>query len=237
MRYSPNLNIIIKAIEKVSNFVLRDFMELENLQNNPNTADRFANACYNKVKKNLISDLQKMRPEYDIHFSDGDKIKGTTDKAEYIYKIVTIDGIENLTRANSDFTIAIALEHITKNGEKETIAAAIAKVIGNELYYCDKGFGSYVNNRRIRISKRSSGSNLVVVTKNPENTAKKFVGKNVSTRNYGSDTLAIAYTTAGKIDGINLEASEFVLPFLLLIKEAGGNFSEKGGIINSPEIK
>ncbi len=50
MRYSANLNIIIKAIEKATNHISRDFVELENLQSNPVSSAKFTNSCYNRVK-------------------------------------------------------------------------------------------------------------------------------------------------------------------------------------------
>ena len=70
MRYSANLNIIIKAIEKAAGRMPRDFIELENLQSNPISATKFANACYNKVKQTLAEDLLRFRPEYNLIFSD-----------------------------------------------------------------------------------------------------------------------------------------------------------------------
>ena len=74
MRYSANLNIIIKAIEKASIHLPRDFMELENLQSNPNSADNFAKHCYAKVKKIIAEDMMKFRPDFNIFFDDGSKI-------------------------------------------------------------------------------------------------------------------------------------------------------------------
>lgn len=235
MRLSPNLNIIVKAIEKASSFVSRDFMELENLQSNPASADKFANSCYRKVKKTLLEDLHKMRPQYDIVFADGEIVRGVggTGFAEYVYKIIPIDGLENLTRANSDFTVAVALEHVGKDGKKEIISAAIGKVIGNEIYYCEKSGGAYVNNRRSRVSKRNATENLVIFSDNRDAAAKIFPNKKLSFRDYGCRTLSLAYAGCGKIDGaiFNNTGDEFTKAFLLLIKEAGGSLTENDGYV------
>ena len=65
---SANLNIIIKSLEKSTMHVARDFSELENLQSNPASAAKFADACARKIKKLLIDDLTKIRPQYNIFF-------------------------------------------------------------------------------------------------------------------------------------------------------------------------
>lgn len=236
MRYSPNLNIIIKAIEKAASFASRDFVELENLQSNPASADKFANACYRKVKKTLLEDLAKMRPQYDIFFADGEVVKGAggSGEAEFSYKIFPIDGLENLTRANPDFTIAVALEHLGKDGKKETISVAINKVIGNEIYYCEKGFGSYLNSRRSRTSKRTKNEVVVAFAENHELATNHLTQKNLSLRNYGCKTLSLAYVASAKLDSAVFDSganNEFLKSFLLLAKEAGGGVAEKEGCL------
>ena len=57
MRYSPNLSIIIKALDKISGKLARDLGEIDNLQNNPFSASKFAIACYQRIKKDLAEDL------------------------------------------------------------------------------------------------------------------------------------------------------------------------------------
>lgn len=222
MRYSANLNIIIKAIEKAVSHMSRDFMELENLQSNPFTANKFTNACYNRVKQVLIEDLTKFRPDYNIIFSDGQKII-RAEKAEYSFIIFPVDGINNLTRSNPDFTVAIALEHLNENGQKEAISVAISKIVGGELYYCEKGFGAYLNNRRIRVSKRTSGD--FVVASEDQNL---LTDKNHSHRTYGCRTLELAYVASSRLEMaiFKNENSELLKPFLLLVREAGGKISE-----------
>ena len=214
MRYSANLNVIIKAIEKAASKVSRDFIELENLQSNVFSANKFASACYNRVKEILIEDLSKIRPDYSIFFADGQKI--INQNKEYSYVIFPIDGIDNLLRSNPDFTIAVALQYHGENNHKETIALAINKMVGGELYYCEKGFGAYLNSRRIRVSKRGNNDFPLIAT-NDSNLAKKF-----AMRAYGSKTMEIAYLASSKLDLVILDCDDLANSFSLLVKEAGG---------------
>ena len=193
----------------------RDFTELEHLQSNPASAEKFAAACYHKVKQILVDDLLKIRPEFNLIFADGQKVIYNKD-AEYSYIIHTIDGFSNLMRSQPDFTVAIALEHKSPNGEKEAISVAISKIFGGELYYCEKGFGAFLNNRRIRVSKRNSGEIL---------TASEIDN---SSRSYGCRTLALAYLASSRIERAVFSKEDYDLlrPFLLLVKEAGGRIVE-----------
>ena len=234
MRYSANLNIIIKAIEKATARMARDFIELENLQTNPVSAVKFANACYSKAKQVIAEDLIKLRPDYNLIFADGEKYI-VNSKAEYSYIILPIDGLANLSRANPAFTAAVALEYTNAAGQKEAIALAINSVISNETYYCEKGFGAYVNNRRLRVSKRSlsDGSIVAVEDMDLKDEVVKSKIKNVSTRSYGCRTLELAYLASSKLDGALFQNNnyDFLKPFTLLIREAGGQVVEHDKLV------
>ncbi|NBX52622.1 MAG: hypothetical protein EBT63_03120 [Proteobacteria bacterium] len=247
MRYSANLNIIIKAIEKASIHISRDFVELENLQSNPASCAKFASSCYNRIKQILVDDFTKFRPDFNITFSDGQKIINH-ENSEYSLLIHVIDGIENLLRASGDFTVSIALIH--KNGAKnETISLAISKVIGGELFYSEKGFGAYLNNRRIRVSKRNKSSDFLVACddinhlKNLEKVDSKELFKTEVSgdkipetkipetkmpRNLGCKTLDIAYFSCSRFDKLIHNKSDLYEPFLLLVRESGGRIIDDG---------
>ena len=94
MRFSANLNIIIKAIEKASNHISRDFVELENLQSNPASASKFTSASYNRVKQVLIEDFfakHKVKSYKTAHTSvvNGDQqfITGSLDTSHGKFRI------------------------------------------------------------------------------------------------------------------------------------------------------
>ena len=228
MRYSANLNIIVKAIEKASAFASRDYIELENLQSNPTSANRFANSCYNKIKQTLADDFSKFRPNYNMIFSDGEKIIRNKD-AEYSYIIFPIEGMPNLGRAHPDFTIAVALVHKNELGHRESISVAISKIYGGELYYCEKGFGSYLNNRRIRVSKRIPNNDLVVSSEDQAAITAKLAGKNFSMRSHGCRSLELAYVAAARLEMALFSKKDLELfkPLLLIVKEAGGKIIEE----------
>lgn len=232
MRSSANLNIIVKSIEKATFKTGRDFSELEILQTNPVSASKFAGACIKRIKEVIAEDLLKMRPNYNIYFTDGDEIISNPN-CEYSFLINAVDGQENLIRSIPDFTIAISLRH-HENSLLNPVALAINKIIGSDLYYCEKGFGAFCRNRRIRVSKRSSRDSLILAADN--SLSQKMIVdlklEKYSLRNYSCPTLDIAYLASSKIDGIIFSKdNKSFNNFLLIALEAGGIIKDCGDSI------
>ncbi len=228
MRNSANLNIMIKAVEEARVRTARDFHELEILQTNQATAKKYANSCFLRVKKFIFDDLSKMRPEYNISSSDGDQVINN-EEAEYYFFVHPIDGLTNLSRSILEFSIAISL--IYKGEQKdESVACVIHKVIGGELFYTEKGFDCFINNRKIRCANSTKENKLIG---SYESQISDFNGKNLVNRNFGCKTLEIAYLAAGKIDYLEIskDKSEVFKPFFILASQAGANIFEENNKI------
>jgi myo-inositol-1(or 4)-monophosphatase len=233
MSVSPNLNIIKKSIDKISSYLGRDFGEIENLQKNAISAIRFSESCYRKICDILVDDLIKMKPDYNIEISDGKKINKDS---KYTYLVSPIDGLYNLSRSIPYFTTTIALKY-TDNDKSEIISMAAGNVALNELYYCDKGSGSFLNNRRIRVSGRKSPDQLscsisdISILKNP--VISNFIAeKNVVTSIRGSNTLDICYLSCGRIDMSIFSKSDIgIESAILLAKESGAIVIYKNDLI------
>ena len=58
---SPNLNIMIKACEKASKIIIRDFGEVENLQVAKKGPRDFVTKTDKRVEKILIEELSKVK--------------------------------------------------------------------------------------------------------------------------------------------------------------------------------
>jgi myo-inositol-1(or 4)-monophosphatase len=236
MRLSTNLNVMTKAIDKATNFMSRDFVELENLQTNPISAAKFANSCYLKIKEKMIDDLSKFRLNCNLIFPDGKNYIANSDP-EYSYIINPLDGLYNFSRSIPYFAVSIALEYKNSNGVKEIIAAVINNVISNELYLSEKGFGSYLNNRRIRVSRRGNSDNINLVVQNysilKESNLNLDKFKNLEIRNLGCDSLMIAYLASCRAEMALFTNNnlQFSSSLFLLAKEAGGAIIEKDGHI------
>ena len=143
---SPHLNIMIKASEKASRVLIRDFGELEKLQVSKKGPSDFVTNADLKTEKIIIEELKKAKPNYSI-LSEEKGIENNKDKKTWI--VDPIDGTVNFLHGIPHFAISIALKD-----ENEIVAGLIFDPIKNEMFYAEKNNGAFFNNQRIRVSKK-----------------------------------------------------------------------------------
>ena len=105
---SANLNIMIKAAEKASKSVIRDFGEVEKLQVSKKGPYDFVTKTDKHVEKILIEELSKIKKNYSFITEETGIIKNN-DK-ENFWIIDPIDGTTNFLHGIPHFAICIALQ-------------------------------------------------------------------------------------------------------------------------------
>ena len=144
---SANLNIMIKASEKASKALIRDFGEIEKLQVSVKGPLDFVSNADIKAEKIIIEELKKSRKNYSI-LSEENGSEINKDKNN-VWIIDPIDGTINFLHGFPHFAISIALK--SKN---EIVSGLIYDPIKDEMFYGEKNNGAYFNNKRIRVSKK-----------------------------------------------------------------------------------
>ena len=144
---SANLNIMIKAAEKASRALIRDFGEIEKLQVSIKGPSDFVSNAYLKAEKIIIEELKKARPYYSI-ISEEDGSEKNKDKNN-TWIIDPIDGTTNFLHGIPHFAISIALK-----SNDEIVSGLIYDPIKDEMFYAEKDNGAFLNNQRIRVSKK-----------------------------------------------------------------------------------
>ena len=76
---SANLNVMIKACEKASKVLIRDFGEIEKLQVSKKGPLDFVTNSDFKVEKIIIEELKRARPNYSI-ISEENGVENNIDK-------------------------------------------------------------------------------------------------------------------------------------------------------------
>jgi len=209
---SPNLNIMIKACEKASKVLIRDFGELENLQVSIKGPRDFVTNSDKKVEKILIEELSKYKKKFSF-ITEETGILENADR-ENVWIIDPIDGTTNFLHGVPHFAISIALKN-----KNELMTGLIFDPIKNEMFYAEKNNGAYFNNHRVRVSKRNQLNECLFGTNN------KGVKKtDLNTRVSGSAALDLAYVASGRLDGyfqndLNLWD---IAAGILIVQEAGG---------------
>ena len=208
---SANLNIMIKASEKASKVLIRDFGELEKLQVSKKGPTDFVTNSDIKAEKIIIEELKKARPNYSI-ISEENGIEKNKDKSN-TWIIDPIDGTINFLHGIPHFAISIALQF-----NNEIVSGLIFDPIKNELFYAEKNNGAFFNNQRIRVSKKNNINECLFAIGKIKNKPDLIY------RRSGCAALDMAYVASGRYDGYfqnNLNLWD-IAAGIVIIKEAGG---------------
>ena len=203
---------MIKASEKASKVLIRDFGEIEKLQVSKKGPADFVTNSDLKVEKIIIDELNKARPNYSI-ISEENGVEINKDK-DNTWIIDPIDGTINFLHGIPHFAISIALKN-----KDEIISGLIFDPIKDEMFFAEKENGAFFNNQRIKVSKKNELNNCLFVT-GGKNT-KEY---DLPYRKSGCAALDMAYVAAGRYDGFfqdNLYLWD-IAAGIVLIKEAGG---------------
>ena len=220
---SPNLNIMIKACEKASKVLIRDFGEIEKLQVSKKGPNDFVTNSDLKTEKIIIEELKKAKPNYSI-ISEENGIEINKD-IKNTWIIDPIDGTVNFLHGVPHFAISIALK-----SNNEIISGLIFDPIKNEMFYAEKDNGAFFNNHRIRVSKKNELNNCLFVTG-------ERITNNIDLvyRKSGCASLDMAYVASGRYDGYfqnNLKLWD-IAAGIVLVKEAGGIINQIDLSINT----
>ncbi len=226
---SPHLNMMIKASEKASKVIIRDFGELENLQVSKKGPKDFVTKTDKRVEKILMEELEKTKKNFSFITEESGKILNKNKEVFWI--IDPIDGTTNFMHGIPHFAISIALQR-----EGEIITGLIVDPIKNEIFYAEKNNGSYINNVRIRASKKSNLDECLFASNND---GVKSIHPKLNLRNTGCAALDMAYVGCGRLDGffhnrINLWD---IAAGKIIVEEAGGKVNRLEDLRNKIDIR
>ena len=209
---SANLNVMIKASEKASKILIRDFGEIEKLQvSKKGPADFVTNSDF-KVEKIIMEELEKARPTYSL-ISEEKGIKNNKDNNN-TWIIDPIDGTVNFLHGVPHFAISIALK-----SNNEIISGLIFDPIKNEIFFAEKNNGAFFNNQRIRVSNKNNIQDCLFAVGGKLESELGF-----TSRKTGCAALDLAYVASGRFDGYFQKDLNLwdIAAGIVLVKEAGG---------------
>ena len=209
---SANLNIMIKAAEKASKVLIRDFGEIEKLQVSKKGPSDFVTNSDLKVEKIIIEELEKARPNYSFLSEEkGGKENKDTNNT---WIIDPIDGTINFLHGIPHFAISIALKSYN-----EIVSGLIYDPIKDEMFFAEKENGAFFNNHRIKVSSKNQINDCLFAT------GGKIENDHIlPSRKSGCAALDMAYVASGRYDGYfqkNLNLWD-IAAGIILVKEAGG---------------
>ena len=233
----PALNIAVKAARRAGQIINRASNDLDLIQVTTKQPNDFVTEVDKKAEEVIIETLRDAYPGYSIlaEESGASAGKGASD-SDYQWIIDPLDGTTNFIHGMPQYAISIAL---AKAGVIEQ--AVVFDPNRNELFTASKGGGAFLNERRIRVSRRNKLQDSLIGTGFPYRMFdhidtyltifKELAQKTAGMRRPGAASLDLAYVACGRFDGF----WEFGLsPWdmaggALLISEAGGLVSDMRG--------
>ena len=224
---SPLINIMQKAVKKASRGLRRDFNELENLQVKTKGPANFVTASDIRTQNIIYDELSHAKPDWSFVMEESKPIENKNTKARFI--IDPIDGTTNFMHGNPNFAISIAAEI---NDRLE--AAIVYSPITDEMFTAERGKGSFLNDKRIRVATRKKLAESILITGIPHlgrgnkelfmKEMDMIIPEVAGIRRSGSAALDLAWIAAGRYDifwerGLSIWD---IAAGVLLVREAGG---------------
>ncbi|WP_459614982.1 inositol monophosphatase family protein [Bordetella sp. 2513F-2] len=221
----PMLNTAIKAARRAGTIINRASLDLERL-NVARKGPRDYVTEVDRASEEAI--VEALRTAYPDHAVLGEELglQGP-DQAEFQWIVDPLDGTTNFIHGLPTYAVSIALLH-----RGQVTQAVVYDPARNELFTASRGSGTFLNDRRVRVSGRSRYHEALLGahwpgSAEPQAGAPRFRAMaegSAGLRRQGSTVLDLAYVAAGRLDGfcgVGLKAWD-VAAGSLLVLEAGG---------------
>ena len=240
----PMLNVAIKAARAAGAIINRAALDVESVRISQKQINDFVTEVDHASEKVIIETLLTAYPGHGILAEESGSQHGAKD-SEFVWIIDPLDGTTNFIHGLPVYCVSIAL---SVRGKIEQ--AVIYDPSRNDLFTATKGRGAYLNERRIRVSKRTQLKECLVSTGFPFRPGDNFknylammgdvMQRTAGLRRPGAAALDLAYVAAGYTDGFFETGLSIwdVAAGSLLVTEAGGligNFTGESDFLEQKE--
>jgi myo-inositol-1(or 4)-monophosphatase len=227
----PMLTIAVKAARRAGAIINRASRDVDVLAVVRKRHNDFVTEVDKAAEQAIIEVLRRAYPEHAIlaEESGASAASGPGDGSEYTWIIDPLDGTTNFIHGFPQYAVSIGLRHkgVLTHG-------VVYDPVKNELFTASRGRGAYLNERRIRVSKRTQMADALIGTGFPfrdlaglgEYLAmmREITPRCAGIRRAGAASLDLAYVAAGRLDAfweIGLAPWDMAAGALLIL-EAGG---------------
>ncbi len=244
---SPNLhpmvNVAVKAARAAGAIINRAALDVESVRISQKQVNDFVTEVDHASEATIIETLLGAFPGHGILAEESGNQHGARD-SEFVWIIDPLDGTTNFIHGFPVYCVSIAL---AIKGKVEH--AVIYDPSRNDLFTSTKGRGAFLNDRRLRVSKRIRLKESLISTGFPFRAGDDFptylammgdvMQRTAGLRRPGAAALDLAYVAAGFTEGFfetGLQPWD-VAAGSLLVTEAGGLIGNFSGDANFMEQK
>ncbi len=238
------LNVATKAARAAGALINRAALDVEAVRISQKQINDFVTEVDHASEKAIIETLLTAYPGHGILAEESGTEHGAKD-SEFVWIIDPLDGTTNFIHGFPVYCVSIAL---AVRGKIEQ--AVVYDPSRNDLFTATKGRGAYVNERRIRVSKRTRMQECLMATGLPFRPGDDMrshlhmlgdvMQRVAGVRQPGAAALDLAYVAAGYTDGFFHTGLSIwdVAAGSLLVSEAGGlvgNFTGEADFLEQRE--
>ncbi len=231
----PMLTTAVKAARRAGTIINRGARDLDLLTITSKGPKDFVSEVDRAAEAAIVETVLASYPDHGILAEEGTSA-GKNEQAAYVWIIDPLDGTTNFLHGFPQYCVSIALAH--KNVVQQ---AVIFDPVRNDLFTATRGRGAYLNDRRIRVSRRVHLRDCLIGTGFPFRDGryldsyllmmKEMITHTAGLRRPGAAALDLAYVAAGYYDGfweVGLNPWD-VAAGSLLVLEAGGLIGDLAG--------
>jgi myo-inositol-1(or 4)-monophosphatase len=225
----PMINTAVKAARKGASIITRASFDVDRLQVTEKNHNDFVTEVDQAAERAIIEVLKGAYPDHAILAEESGASANLHDEQENVWIIDPLDGTTNFIHGFPQYCVSIALQQ-----RGQITQAVVYDPTRNDLFTASKGAGAFLNDKRIRVTKRDKIADGLIGTGFPytdlsalEEYMQMFrimTEKTAGLRRPGAAALDLAYVAAGRLDGFfekKLKPWD-IAAGSLLITEAGG---------------
>jgi myo-inositol-1(or 4)-monophosphatase len=232
----PMLNTAVKAARRAGSVINRATFDLDRIKVTEKGHNDFVTEVDKAAEQAIIEVLKSAYPDHAVLAEESGASANLHDENENVWIIDPIDGTTNFIHGFPQYCVSIALQQ-----RGQITQAVVYDPSHNDLFTATKGAGAYLNEKRIRVSRRDKIADALIGTGFPsrdmsglDEYLKMFrimTEKCAGLRRPGAAALDLAYVAAGRLDGFfekGLQSWDMAAG-ALLISEAGGIIADFSG--------
>jgi len=238
------LNVAIKAARAAGVIINRAALDVESVRVSQKMANDFVTEVDHASENVIIDTLLSAYPDHGILAEESGQTRGNPN-ADNIWIIDPLDGTTNFIHGFPFYCVSIALQ---SKGKLEQ--AVVFDPTRNDLFTSTRGRGAFLNDRRLRVSKRTRLQECLISTGFPFRPDDDFAAylkvmadvmqRTAGLRRPGAAALDLAYVAAGFSDGFfetGLQPWDMAAGSLLITEAGGlvGNFTGDADYLHQRE--